>query len=171
MYTLPQTERPLTVSQTLQVNNLNLTKSKNNKPYLIFCDSYYIQCMIQSWYIACDMHLFMTAPIIVSLLHHKPKIGNFVLVFILVASIFTTFFVTYSDKLDAFLLVHMKILRDPISNKTFRGLYIPTHTRATPYYIGMITGLVRHKMKNSSYKINKVCMHHLITKQNFSRET
>lgn len=115
-----------------------------------------IQCMIQSWYIACDMHLFLTAPIIVSLLYHRPKMGNFVLVFTLVASIFTTFFVTYSGRLDAFLLVHMKILRNPIANKTFRGLYIPTHTRATPYYIGMITGLVRHKMKNASYKINKV---------------
>ncbi|XP_050523734.1 nose resistant to fluoxetine protein 6-like [Daktulosphaira vitifoliae] len=112
-------------------------------------------CMIQSWYIACDTHLFLTAPIIVSLLYHKPQLGRFVLVSILVLSIATTFFVTYSGKLDAFLLVHIKILRDPVVNKTFKNLYIPTHTRATPYYIGMITGLVRHKMKHTSYKINK----------------
>jgi hypothetical protein len=112
--------------------------------------------MIQSWYIACDTHLFLTAPIIVSLLYHKPKIGNSVLALILATSISTTFFVTYLGKLDAFLLVHIKTLRNPIANKTFRSLYIPTHTRATPYYVGMMTGLVRHKMKNSSYKINKV---------------
>lgn len=112
--------------------------------------------MIQSWYIACDTHLFLTAPVIVSLLYHRPKIGNAALALLLVASVFTTFYVTYSGKLDAFLLVHVKILRDPVANKTFRHLYIPTHTRATPYYIGMVTGLVRHKMKNSSYKINKV---------------
>lgn len=112
--------------------------------------------MIQSWYIACDTHLFLTAPIIVSLLYHKPKIGNLVLALILVATISTTFFVTYLGKLDAFLLVHIKTLRNPITDKTFRSLYIPTHTRATPYYVGMMTGLVRHKMKNSSYKINKV---------------
>ncbi|KAF0772178.1 nose resistant to fluoxetine protein 6-like [Aphis craccivora] len=112
-------------------------------------------CMIQSWYIACDTHLFLTAPIIVSLLYHKPKIGNLVLALILIATISTTFFVTYLGKLDAFLLVHIKTLRNPITDKTFRSLYIPTHTRATPYYVGMMTGLVRHKMKNSSYKINK----------------
>ncbi|XP_025425324.1 nose resistant to fluoxetine protein 6-like [Sipha flava] len=112
-------------------------------------------CMIQSWYIACDTHLFLTAPVIVSLLYHRPKVGHTVLALALAASIITTFVVTYSGKLDAFLLVHIKILRNPIANKTFRNLYIPTHTRATPYYIGMITGLVRYKMKNSSYKINK----------------
>jgi hypothetical protein len=112
--------------------------------------------MIQSWYIACDTHLFLTAPVIVSLLYHRPKVGHTVLALALAASIITTFVVTYSGKLDAFLLVHIKILRNPIANKTFRNLYIPTHTRATPYYIGMITGLVRYKMKNSSYKINKV---------------
>lgn len=89
-------------------------------------------------------------------MYHKPQLGRFVLVSILVLSIATTFFVTYAGKLDAFLLVHIKILRDPVVNKTFKNLYIPTHTRATPYYIGMITGLVRHKMKHTSYKINKV---------------
>lgn len=112
--------------------------------------------MIQSWYIACDTHLFLTAPVIVSVLYHRPRVGNAVLALLLVASISTTFFVTYSGKLEAFLLVHIKTLRDPIANKTFRSLYVPTHTRATPYYIGMITGLVRYKMKRSSYKINKV---------------
>lgn len=112
--------------------------------------------MIQSWYIACDTHLFLTAPIIVGLLHHRPRAGNAVLALILTASVVTTFVVTYTGKLDAFLLVHIRTLRDPIANKTFRSLYIPTHTRATPYYIGMITGLVRHKMKDSSYKIDKV---------------
>lgn len=112
--------------------------------------------MIQSWYIACDTHLFLTAPIIVSLLYHRPRLGNAVLASVFVASVSTAFYVTYTGRLDAFLLVHIRTLRDPLANKTFRNLYIPTHTRATPYYIGMITGLVRHKMKNSSYKINKV---------------
>lgn len=130
----------------------------NLQTYLSFNPSgfTYKQCMIQSWYIACDTHLFMTAPVIVNLLYHRPKIGNAVLAIILAASVSTSFYVTFSGKLDAFLLVHIKTLRDPIANKTFRSLYIPTHTRATPYYIGMITGLVRHKMKNSSYTINKV---------------
>lgn len=114
--------------------------------------------MIQSWYIACDTHLFLTAPVIVGLLHRRPRLGRAVLALALAASVATAFAVTYAGRLDAFLLVHIRTLRDPIADKTFRDLYIPTHTRATPYYMGMITGLLRHRMKDHGRlrNINKV---------------
>lgn len=35
-------------------------------------------------------------------------------------------------------------------------MYIPTHTRASPYFIGMAAGYIKYKMKCSALKIPKV---------------
>lgn len=45
-----------------------------------------------------------------------------------------------------------RLLKDPIADKTFRNIYIPTHTRATPYLVGMFTGYIKYKIKHSDFK-------------------
>jgi len=47
-------------------------------------------------------------------------------------------------------------LADPVSNGTFRSIYIPTHTRAAPYIIGMVWGYVLYRIRTDGIKINKV---------------
>ncbi|KAG8224977.1 hypothetical protein J437_LFUL003355 [Ladona fulva] len=65
-------------------------------------------CMFQSWYITCDMHLFIISPPIVYLLWKRPTIGKTLLFVATAASIVTSFLVTYLGKLDALLLLYMK---------------------------------------------------------------
>lgn len=50
------------------------------------------------------------------------------------------------------LLPFLRLLKDPIADKTFRNIYIPTHTRATPYFVGMLTAYAKYKIKNSNFK-------------------
>ncbi|XP_046395726.1 nose resistant to fluoxetine protein 6-like [Ischnura elegans] len=113
-------------------------------------------CMFQSWYITCDMHLFIISPPIVYLLWKKPTLGKILLLTVTVASIVTSFLVTYVKRLDALLLLYMKTLSDPISNDTFRSMYIPTHTRASPYFIGMAAGYAKYVIQSREIKIPKL---------------
>lgn len=50
---------------------------------------------------------------------------------------------------------YYRVLKDPIADSTFRNIYIPTHTRASPYFVGMFTGYLKHKIKQSNYKFSK----------------
>jgi hypothetical protein len=49
-----------------------------------------------------------------------------------------------------------RTLSDPIANSTFREMYIPTHTRASPYFIGMAAGYLRYLIKKNDTKLPKV---------------
>lgn len=46
-------------------------------------------------------------------------------------------------------------MRDPIADNTFRSIYIPTHTRASPYFVGMLTGYLRFEITRRNYKFPK----------------
>ncbi|XP_059480960.1 nose resistant to fluoxetine protein 6-like isoform X2 [Neocloeon triangulifer] len=113
-------------------------------------------CMFQSWYITCDFHLFIISPPIIWLLWKKPFWGKITLATVTVTSVLIAFFVTYWGKLDALLLLYMKTLSDPIANNTFREMYIPTHTRASPYFIGMAAGYLRYLIKKNDTKLPKI---------------
>ncbi|CAB3360039.1 Hypothetical predicted protein [Cloeon dipterum] len=112
-------------------------------------------CMFQSWFLACDMHYFLLSPLIIYPLWRWPRPGKVLLFFITSLSIFVPFAVTLLGGLDAVLLLFMSTLADPVSNETFRSIYIPSHTRAAPYFIGIVWGYVLYKIRSEGIKINK----------------
>jgi hypothetical protein len=48
-----------------------------------------------------------------------------------------------------------RFLKDPVINNTFKNVYIPTHMRASPYFVGMVTGYLKYCMKTREYKMPK----------------
>jgi hypothetical protein len=64
--------------------------------------------MFQSWYLACDMQLFVISVPIVALLWRRPRMGKLVLAMVIIASIVIPFVVTLLQQLDALLLLYMK---------------------------------------------------------------
>lgn len=44
-----------------------------------------------------------------------------------------------------------------MSDKHYRAMYIPSHTRAGPYVIGIITAYVYTRLKLNKFKFSKVC--------------
>ncbi|KAJ8912893.1 hypothetical protein NQ315_011216 [Exocentrus adspersus] len=112
-------------------------------------------CMFQSWYLTCDLHYFLLMPFLVWLLRTKPKVGLLTVIALIVASIFTVFIIVYVNNEDGIMLLYMKLLKDPVLNKTFRHIYMPTHLRASPYFVGILTAYIKYKMKIRNYKMPK----------------
>ncbi|XP_071448616.1 nose resistant to fluoxetine protein 6-like [Hetaerina americana] len=112
-------------------------------------------CMIQSWYIAVDMHLFAIGVPITFLIHRKPKIGKSVLGGITVLSAFVAVAVTYFEELDPILLVYFKTLLNLRENPTFQNSYIQSYMRALPYFLGMTIGYIVHDALKMNIKTPK----------------
>ncbi|XP_046392267.1 nose resistant to fluoxetine protein 6-like [Ischnura elegans] len=111
-------------------------------------------CHRVSWYLAADMQLFIVSVPLVYLLIKKPEMGRITLWIFLVASLVIPFCVVYYHHLDPILLTYSKSLRDFGTNHTYRTAYIPSYMRATPYFIGILTGYLVHYLNNSNKKIS-----------------
>ncbi|XP_018568697.2 nose resistant to fluoxetine protein 6-like [Anoplophora glabripennis] len=112
-------------------------------------------CMFQSWYLTCDMHYFLCVPLLVWLLRKKPTAGILTVASLIISSIFAVFVTVYVNNEDGILLLYIKLLKDPVLNKTFRNIYIPSHLRASPYLLGIITAYIKYQMKITNYKMPK----------------
>jgi peptidoglycan/LPS O-acetylase OafA/YrhL len=64
--------------------------------------------MFQSWYIACDMHYFLIAPLIVLPLYRRPPLGMALLIGVILISIIVPFAVTYAGGYIGTLRVYMR---------------------------------------------------------------
>ncbi|XP_065334465.1 nose resistant to fluoxetine protein 6-like [Cloeon dipterum] len=115
-------------------------------------------CMFQSWYIACDMHYFLLAPLIVIPLYKSPKLGLALLAGVTSLSIVIPFAVTYVGEYSGVLRVYMSLLEDPPSNEDYYAVYIKSHNRAAPYFIGMAAAYLYGILKLSDIKIPKGVM-------------
>ncbi|XP_057655774.1 nose resistant to fluoxetine protein 6-like [Diorhabda carinulata] len=112
-------------------------------------------CMFQSWYLTCDMHYFLLVPILVILLKWKVMLGIGTILVLLVCSAIIVTTSVYIYKEEPILLLYTKLLKDPVYNTTFRDIYIPSHMRSSPYFLGVLTGYIKYRMKNSAYKLPK----------------
>eukprot|EP00102_Acyrthosiphon_pisum_P022676 XP_016659886.1 PREDICTED: nose resistant to fluoxetine protein 6-like [Acyrthosiphon pisum] len=99
-------------------------------------------CMIQSWYMACDLHLCAVGILIVYFVWKFPKCEKIVLIIAIVVSCFISAYVVYDHKFYPTFFGFISNLKYPPSHEDFTLLYIPTHTRATPYFVGMFAGHV-----------------------------
>lgn len=46
-----------------------------------------------------------------------------------------------------------RVLKDPVAHDTFKTLYIPGHMRGSSYLVGVLTGYIKHAMKEGSAKL------------------
>ncbi|KAG8246614.1 hypothetical protein J6590_080609 [Homalodisca vitripennis] len=66
------------------------------------------QCMVQSWYLACDMQFFMVGFVLVYVLWRWPRLGQTLLWTTLVASIATPAIIPYHNRYYGTLLHYMR---------------------------------------------------------------
>lgn len=112
--------------------------------------------MFQSWYVTCDMHYILIAPILVKLIYKKPKKGLLALAGCTIASIMIPFTITYLYEHDGVLRVYMSIFEDLAQSYTFTQMYIKTHNRAIPYFLGMAAAYFYLHLKNKNYQFSRV---------------
>ncbi|KAH1000160.1 hypothetical protein HUJ04_000087 [Dendroctonus ponderosae] len=115
-------------------------------------------CMFQSWYITCDMNFFLFTPLLAWLLWKRPKVGVAVVGVLILASMLVVFAIVYVNKMDAMFMLYIKVLKDPVAHDTFKTLYIPGHMRGSSYLVGVLTGYIKHAMKEGSAKLPKAAV-------------
>ncbi|CAG9772712.1 unnamed protein product [Ceutorhynchus assimilis] len=110
-------------------------------------------CMFQSWYVACDMNFFLFTPVLAWTLWKKPKLGVALVIALIIASIIVVFVIVYINNLDAMFMLYIRVLKDPVSHNSFTSMYIPGHMRASSYFVGILTGHIKHRMNEKEVKI------------------
>ncbi|XP_063243680.1 nose resistant to fluoxetine protein 6-like [Bacillus rossius redtenbacheri] len=118
-------------------------------------------CMFQSWYLSCDFQLCAVALVLVYSLWRWPWLGYSALALLCAASAVVPFLAVLLTRADPFLVPIAQHVRDPVDSWYFRNIYIKTHNRAAPYFIGVIVGLIMFKMRSSKFKLGKVTSHAL----------
>lgn len=87
------------------------------------------------------------------------KLGLCVLLAVTVASIVSTFIVTMQNSSIGLMQLYTKLITDVRSNVDFRLKYTKSHTRATPYFVGMLAGYLYYKMGDTKqYWFTTVCI-------------
>ncbi|XP_034490672.1 nose resistant to fluoxetine protein 6-like [Drosophila innubila] len=114
---------------------------------LLYVQNYVVpmdMCLPHSWYLGVDMQLYVISPLLLFALYKwgkKAVAGIVVIMLLLVACLFSMMMVRgYS----------MEFMID--SDK----LYFTTHTRASPWIIGLLFGYYLHVNRGKSFKLNRL---------------
>ncbi|XP_026326744.1 nose resistant to fluoxetine protein 6-like [Hyposmocoma kahamanoa] len=113
-------------------------------------------CMFQSWYLSVDTQLFFIAPVFIYSLWRWRKLGPTLLGLGLFVSLLIPSIITYKDRLDATILFFAKEFTDIVSNYYFKEAYIRTHMKMTPYFMGLLTGYILHRIQTENYQLSKL---------------
>ncbi|XP_016995340.2 nose resistant to fluoxetine protein 6 [Drosophila takahashii] len=105
-------------------------------------------CLSHSWYLAVDMQLYVIAPVLlIGLFKWKRRAiaGIFVLMLLLAACLFSTMVIKNVSLLD-------------VGDDSMKKIYFSTHTRTSPYLIGIMFGYFLHVNRGRSFKLNRLAV-------------
>ncbi|VVC42242.1 Nose resistant-to-fluoxetine protein, N-terminal,Acyltransferase 3 [Cinara cedri] len=114
------------------------------------------ECLLMSWYVACDVQLFAIGVIIVFVYAKNKKYGIGLLGIMMCVSLSVPFVITYVTKTDAIVRVHLPFLENPRSSLTHNISYRPGYMRVTPYLLGLVEAMIVEKMKEKNFKFSKI---------------
>ncbi|XP_044263796.1 nose resistant to fluoxetine protein 6-like [Tribolium madens] len=119
-------------------------------------------CMAHSWYLPCDFHYFIIAIFVCLLIKKDKKFGLGTLLLLVVVSTLIPFAITLVYQRPALLHFYPEFLTGPKSHYDFLLTYIKSHTRATPYFIGMFAGYVYYKLQGKNTHVCRIRSHFLM---------
>ncbi|XP_075235085.1 nose resistant to fluoxetine protein 6-like [Lycorma delicatula] len=111
-------------------------------------------CMVQSWYLACDMHFFIIGSLIVYALWKWPRGGQIIMWFSFLVSCIIPGYITYKHKYWGVIPHYNSLFIDPVKNEQFINIYMPSHTRFGPYMIGIIGAYLLNRLQKRNYKFS-----------------
>ncbi|KAH8280696.1 hypothetical protein KR054_000040, partial [Drosophila jambulina] len=102
-------------------------------------------CLGHSWYLAVDMQLYIIAPLLLIALYKWGRKGAaliLVLMLLLASCLFTMM-----------VLKDLSLLNQ--TNDAMKKIYFSTHTRASPYLIGILFGYFLHVNRRRTFKLSR----------------
>ncbi|KAJ4436504.1 hypothetical protein ANN_16535, partial [Periplaneta americana] len=110
-------------------------------------------CMFQSWYVAADFHLYIISLLVVYAVWRWPRLGYTVLGLLTTLSVIVPFALIYQTKADPLLYPYPDNVADVRASWFFQSIYVATHNRAAPYFIGVSVGILLYKLRNNTYRL------------------
>ncbi|CAG2054387.1 unnamed protein product [Timema podura] len=115
-------------------------------------------CIDPAWFIACDVQMFLCAPLFMILLVNKRRVGEAMLSLAIVASVVVPFTLTYVYNLDPTIIADPSTLGHTSTTKTYLSTYITTYCRCGPYLVGMSAAYWLYNMRTSKENIGKITL-------------
>ncbi|XP_059352860.1 nose resistant to fluoxetine protein 6-like isoform X2 [Daphnia carinata] len=115
--------------------------------------TYPLECMGETWYLACDMQMFLLSPLFIYPLWRWRRIGLSWAIFNIVALLCGTIAIFIVWNLPA--MGFFTRPTDTSNPYSYYGYYVQTWTRFPPYILGIMLGWLLHKTKNRTLKLNK----------------
>lgn len=112
--------------------------------------------MVHSWYLPCDFHYFIIAIFLCIWIKKEKKSGLVALTIFTIISLAIPFAITVIYKRPALMHFYPEFLSGPKVYIDFLLTYSKSHTRATPYFVGMFIGYLYYKLKGSTLHICRV---------------
>ncbi|XP_028176246.1 nose resistant to fluoxetine protein 6-like [Ostrinia furnacalis] len=112
-------------------------------------------CIVVSWYIPCDFHLFALTILTYALYKRWRGFGLVCACVLTTASVITPGVVNYVNNLSAVQLFTFDFVANPRANAQFQIAYIKTHTRAAAYIIGFFAGGYFASKKKNNIVLSK----------------
>ncbi|XP_018568699.1 O-acyltransferase like protein [Anoplophora glabripennis] len=104
-----------------------------------------IYCLDHTWYLSIDMQLYILSPLILLPLWKYPKIGMSLIGAGILAFIIVPFTIAYIYELPGLALSD---IMDMNATRDYMTLYyMKTHTRAAPWFIGLLAGYILARIK------------------------
>nr|CAH7737188.1 unnamed protein product [Callosobruchus chinensis] len=116
---------------------------------LLYIQNYFdmgSMCLGHTWYLSVDTQLYLLSPIVLVPLWKYPKYGLGILVAAILASFITLAIIVYQYEIPALMISPLMLTKLSDFSEKY---YFKTHTRATPYLIGMCAGYALYKVKHS----------------------
>ncbi|XP_060529412.1 nose resistant to fluoxetine protein 6-like [Cylas formicarius] len=113
-------------------------------------------CMTHAWYLPCDFHYFIIAIGLCLLIHKEKKLGLSALFVVTIVSMVIPFVLTVIYMRPSMLMFYPDFLVGPKSHPDFLLTYSKSHTRATPYFVGMFAGYMYHVLKGSNKHVCRI---------------
>ncbi|PSN34669.1 hypothetical protein C0J52_19812 [Blattella germanica] len=116
-------------------------------------------CMFQSWYVAADFHLYIISLFVVYCVWRWPRLGYSFLATFMALSIIIPFSIIYELKAPPLFYPYPQNIVDVRDTWYFQNIYVATHNRASPYFVGVIIGVILYNLRNCTFKLGKVTSH------------
>ncbi|XP_050427218.1 nose resistant to fluoxetine protein 6-like [Adelges cooleyi] len=111
-------------------------------------------CIIPAWYLACDMHFFIVGTLLTYVMWRWQELGRWALGVCIAASTIIPAYMIYVGNYQTVGPLDAASLKDLAKTSYYTDVYIKSHMRATPYFIGMAAAYIYKRLKESDYKVS-----------------
>eukprot|EP00102_Acyrthosiphon_pisum_P018530 XP_016655740.1 PREDICTED: nose resistant to fluoxetine protein 6 [Acyrthosiphon pisum] len=117
------------------------------------------QCLISGWYVSCLLQFLVIGTTVVYICVKHRKIGIYLIITLFIVSLVTSFVTTYFNQAYGMIRIMYSFLESPSNSLEFSNYYRPFYHRGTPFYAGLLAGVVVEELKKRKIKFSKLVVY------------